>query len=302
LENLTGPFIEGRYRIIIGLKLNEGEYFGMTITLESQVDRTEAVEESKSLIIGTEAYNRFTLTIYRINNLLKVSTKGLQDELQMHENLINKLEKGENGEENTTENTSEEEKYSLSFTYDEVSIIKKVLNNSQKEHAILDRYIYSIVTVFVWGTFETYLNQAFTELFKKQPLMLKTEMNTFSTIDILENIEDPLTLLINREINKVGHFKLTDWSKYLTRLINFEFEEVLFNELKGIYLIRNIIAHNTGIVRPDQFQLIPTEVQVIDNEIVIAEEYLLKSIKTIEKVVLEIEEHLRKKFFKQKTE
>ncbi|KAB2489982.1 hypothetical protein [Priestia endophytica] len=265
--------------------------------MESQIEKT-VVNEDKQKIYETNALKRFLISIWRTETLLSVSIKGLESELEEHQDILTKIGKVLNGEKSEDNIQSEEELIELELNERELMLIKASMDYSHEEHSILDKYIFSILTVFVWGTLETYLYQAFSELFRKNPSMLKTEKNNFNTNEILDNLEDPLSLLINKEMNKVGHFKLNDWAKYLDKMLKYNIDLNDLEVLKGIYLVRNIVAHNTGVVRPDQYLHIPSEIEVIDDEIVVSNKFLSKAIDTIRRVVVQLDQHIVKKHYK----
>ena len=67
--------------------------------------------------------------------------------------------------------------------------------------------------------------------------------------------------------------------------------------MENIYLIRNIIAHNSGILRPGQEQLLPRDTAVKERELRISRTYL-KRIHSLIKASIDIlEKHVVKKFF-----
>jgi len=261
-------------------------------------------DEIKKQIIGTEAYSRYQNTSNKTHRLLNLTLEGLNSVQQSHDDLLTKFY---NAEFNESENEDEDEfniekigddNYLVRMSEEQYNLLTASLEHSKKENSILDKYIYSILVVFIWGAFETYLNQAFSEIFRVQPSILKSKNILFSSSDIIDNIEDPLEVIINKELNKMGHFKINDWVKYLKSNINYDFEESEIEKLNGIYLVRNIVAHNTGIVRIEQLDKVPNELTIEDSELVVSEEYLNDSITTIDNAVTSIEKLIRDKFYK----
>lgn len=264
-------------------------------------------EKKLNRFSGTKAFMRYKTSSDRVEKLLYVSITGLNKFIQEHDELIEKFQRAEDDpdellgdDEETIFEPNDEGGYTLRVNKKSLDILSQAMASAKKEHIILDKYIYSILVVFVWGTFETYLNQAFSEVYRIQPQILKNEISTYSSMDILNNLDDPLELLINKELNKVGHFKLNDWEKYLKKNIKFSFDENVSEKLSGIYLIRNIVAHNTGVVRIDQKDQVPKELEIIEDEIVISDTYLIDSIRIINNAVSDIEMVIRNKFFKDK--
>ncbi|YCA42819.1 hypothetical protein M1E11_18715 [Bacillus sp. JZ8] len=249
----------------------------------------KTTSENEQIMDKTKAFDRFQVTHQRTKAILSVSRMGMEGILKIVQDAREELggmKPGEDPEEIDID------------TYEQMH---RDVNLFHNEHIILDKYIYSILTVFAWGTLETYLYQVFLELFREKPFMLKTNKINFNAKEILDNMEDPSSLVINKEMNRVGHFKLNDWQKYLDQMLKYKIGKDTFKELKGIYLIRNIVAHNTGIVRPDQRDDIPSELEVINGEIVVTQRFLHKSMETILSTVKPIDEHIIKKYYRPKS-
>lgn len=267
----------------------------------------KTINKLEQVSVGTEAYWRLRSTILKIENLLGVSLRGLDVVKEHHDSLLAKFKNAENDPDTILDDDeapflkkNENGNYTFRMNKSDLKVFQNAMEFSRKEHDDLDKYIYSILVVFIWGAFETYLNQAFSEVFRVQPSILKNNNVSFTSSDIIDNINDPLELIINKEIDKIGHFKLKDWAKYLKNNIKLDFDETFYNELSGIYLVRNIVAHNTGIVRADQLDKIPNDLSIQDGEIVVSEQYLKKSLKSINKAVKDIETVIREKFYKNK--
>ncbi|MGN8229699.1 hypothetical protein [Paenibacillus polymyxa] len=233
---------------------------------------------------ATFAYDRFVLNFRRINSLLEVGLFGLSNRLGMIEEIIQKLdnpvfEESARDKEKKLERV-QDDKYVLHLTEKEISVVNEAMEYSHKEHSILDSYLYSILIVYIWGLFETYFSMLFEELFTMKPELLKSK-DVINFDDLISNIDNPIKLLIERELNKVGHFKIKDLLVYLQNKLNFEIEVVNEKKLKELYLTRNIIAHNTGIIRSDIRKEVPKELVSDNGEITISKEYLEMAMEVI---------------------
>jgi hypothetical protein len=115
---------------------------------------------------------------------------------------------------------------------------------------------------------------------------------------VIEHETNIIEHLITAELDKIGHFSLTEYLRYLDFKVKLSFPEVSITRLKAIYLLRNIVAHNTGFVSEKQKKDIPKGVRISDNEILISSSYLFKEIAFIKSIVMKIELHIQKKFYK----
>jgi len=265
----------------------------------------EKIEESGNNI--TYAYFRFSSTRSRVNLLLDASRHGLDDKLSKINSILDKL----NDPEGTIGICEKAEKFQILKREDgmfefnlgesELEIMKCAMEHSRKEHSEVDTYLYSVLLVFIWGAFEAYCTMLFGELFIKQPLMLKTN-DKISYCEIIENISNPLELLIEKELNKIGHFKIKEMVLYFKEKVKFSFTPDEESKMKEIYNIRNIIAHATGIVRSDAANELPKSISIKENEILLSKEYLDEAVEAIFGVVERIQKHIELKFSKNKVE
>ncbi|QHT59877.1 hypothetical protein GXP70_07885 [Paenibacillus lycopersici] len=249
---------------------------------------------------GSQSYIKFQISFYRSNLLKSVAIASIETEIEKLEGIVSKLSeaKDSNGTSDSKESKNKNEKLvAVELNEDQFEFLSGVMNFTHKEHVILDTYLYSVLVVFLWGAFETYITSVFNELFHLKPSMLKSN-ETLRYEEVIDNLNDPLKLIMNKELNKIGHFKLKEYIEYLKNKINVKFEDELESTLSEIYLIRNIIAHNTGKVRDDFVKLLPKEIKTIDNEIIVTTEYFEKAKDTISNSVEIIEKMVRDSFFK----
>lgn len=261
--------------------------------------------KSKRIRIGrTLAHRRFERTLHRTRGLLEIGLAGIGSYAQKADDFLKKLPdiKGIPGpvpkdweEHFETEETPDGD---VGWIMDRrtAHLLRYVFKMFRKEHKTLRFHLYSILTVYVWGAFETYLTMLFEELFAKHPEMLRTDQQvTFR--DIIERRDDPLKLLIERELNRLGHFALDDWLQYLDDKLNVCFDVQEREQLAQLYLVRNIIAHNTGLIRPDLRDKLPITITVRDNEIRVTKAFLLGMLDTIKTAEYQIETQVVSKFF-----
>lgn len=254
----------------------------------------------------TSAYNRFELLIKRTENLIKLGAIGIDQETEELDVLLEQFVnvKGISGRnpkaylpEVDVKNLDDDGNMQLTVDARSAFVIKTMLKQNRLNTSELHNHLFSIYSVYVWGAFETYLEMVFEELFEDRPEMLKSnKMATYS--DIVENQKNVISLLIDKELDEMGHFSFNEYINYLSDKINFEFDENEASKLQDIYFVRNIIAHNTGIVSSRHKNKIPNNLKIKGLELLISKKYLTTSISTLKGTIKKIENHIQRKFYK----
>jgi len=254
----------------------------------------------------SKAYRRFQLIIDRTKRLLKATVRGIDHELNQSKPLIEKFTEAKKTRGRIPKNyvphfniekTPNEETFTVEMDDRVAVIIKEALEFGQKNTEELQSHHNSIMLVYVWGAFETYFFMLFEELFTKKTEMLKTsESISFKTA--IENKDNIVQYLIQNELERIGHFSLEEYLKYLEKKVSLSFPKAMQDRLKKNYLIRNIVAHNTGIVAPRLRKQLTQAIKVKNDELLISSAYIESEVKFIESVVLKIEKHIDSKFNK----
>ena len=230
----------------------------------------------------TIAYHRFGLNIWQTHQLLESGAFGLDaiaeqigeiavkfesaddlsiEELKSHKPILKKL--------------ASDEKGNHIFAIDKLtaSFLRKATENRLKQHLEIQFHFYSILTIAIWGAFETYLLMLFEELYNQKPQLLKSD-ETVIIRDIVDNRSNVVEYLIEKQLDKMGRFTLREKLKYLSDRINFCFSPEIESQLSEFYLVRNIVAHNTGIVRDSLQPNIPKSLEIKDGELRVSKNFL----------------------------
>ena len=254
----------------------------------------------------TAAYHRFRILMSRTDKLIQLGGIGIDQKKEQLDEILFKFRnvKGKPGKipsnfkpEISVTNDDNDDTVDLTVDERTAYIMKQSLEKGLSTTEELHNHLYSIYLVYMWGAFETYLVMMFEELFKKKPEMLKSN-ETISYSEIIENKTNVLRFVIDNELDKIGHFSLDKHIEYLSKKINFKIKEVDKSKLNQTYLLRNIIAHNTGIVPNRMKSKIPKSLKVKNSELFISKKYLESEMKTVKKTVSEIERHVQLKFNK----
>jgi hypothetical protein len=185
----------------------------------------------------------------------------------------------------------------IEFSFDDktVALIKKALRLSVSAQKQLRFHLYSVLLVYAWAAFETYLSMLLDDLYRSKPELLKSrEVLTFE--QAIANRDDILTHLIHEQLARFGSLNLKDRLKYIDDRINFRFNPKVHARLSEYYFVRNVVAHNTGLVSPNRLQLIPDGLQVVRNELRITHPYLKNMLRQLRAAVTAMEKHAIKKF------
>jgi len=261
----------------------------------------------------SNAYRRFKVTMQRTRELMTAGSFGIDKEVKKANNILEKFNdlKGKPGrvpkdykqqfeiKENEQEKKGEETKYVINMDDRTALLLRDAIMFAKNNKIELNNHLYSIMLVYAWGSFETYLLMLFEELFEKNPNMLKSS-ELISYKEVIENERDIFQHLINKELEKIGHFSLDKYLDYLKKKLNLVFPTNTIERLNSIYLLRNIIAHNTGIVNKFYLDKIPKGVRVRNNEILLSKTFIEKTLSLINTTTSKTERFVIEKFNKNK--
>lgn len=175
-------------------------------------------------------------------------------------------------------------------------ILRDAVSHSLQVHDQVRFHLYGILVVSTWGTFETYIYQLFQELFRKRPQMLISNEQC-SYEEIVKNAADPVELLSQKQLIKIGRFSVDEYLDYMKRRIKFQPSKAQKERLRELYLVRNILTHNTGLVPVTLVDRMPRSLKIVSGELRITKDYLQKSRSTIATTVRSIERLVSTKFY-----
>jgi hypothetical protein len=252
----------------------------------------------------TRAYINFRFSIRKTETILKLGISGISEEKTRVSVLLQKLDSPEPV-------TSDEERqirlgkiktengqtlFRLRFTADELKVVRDAVGHVLKQTGDLSFHLHGILLVAIWGSFETYIQGMLSEIYIKHPDRLASD-RSLTIKQVVEARDDVIGFLIDQEIAHLGALHLADVFRYLKSKVLFDFSETRRSELMELYFLRNVFAHNTGFVRAGQTHLVPSEIEVIDDQIKIPHSYLLSAVERVEASVDELERYILKRWF-----
>jgi hypothetical protein len=252
----------------------------------------------------TRAFRRFERISNRTKDLLKAGLTGLEQEREKIDEVLKKFSavKGTPGRRakdyvpTVRSQRTHDGQQEFELDVRSAQLIKNALAFNIAHVEALRFHLYSILAVSIWGAFETYVVMMLEELYRKRPEILKSNEQV-SVKDTFDHREDILSFLIERQLGIVGHWKLADVLDYLDKRIGFQPTAVFANQLPTYYLIRNIFAHNSGVVRPALRKSVPASIKVVDEELRVTKAFLLTMLRDIGRAVAAIERHVARKFY-----
>lgn len=250
----------------------------------------------------TVANSRFIESIRRVEMLIDTGLSGIETRKNSLEQVLAKIPAQENFDFINDVDSSDidikrkGEVFEVTMSNGAAQLIRSALTSEYQSYDPLHTYLNSILAVYTWGTFETYILMVFEEVYRKKPDCLKSTKKFITFQEAIERQENLVDVIIEKEIDKIGHFKIKELFKYLEEKLSLEFTGEEKKILSEYYFVRNIIAHNTGIIRPEIRNKVPDSVSVVDNEIQISDEFLLNMINLLISVEQKIEDIVIEKF------
>jgi len=251
----------------------------------------------------TTAFSQFKANLHRTSQLLEAGLVGVNQKTDEVDKLIGKLGdvKGVRGpipkdyEPQVERVKIDGDLITLKFDDRAAHMLRKSLEHAKAFHRDLRYHLYEILTVAIWGAFETYATMLFAELFIARPQLLKSKQ-VLTYAEVVDSQSDPLAYLTEKELEHIGHFSFTELCDYIGKRINFTFGRSRKRTLAARYLVRNIVAHNSGVVRTGLVDQLPPGVKVSGARIRITKVFLRDMIRRIESATTMLEQHAQSKF------
>lgn len=252
----------------------------------------------------TVAYKRFRDRVYWNKELLEAGLLGLKQKITDVEKLVETFKpiKGIRGpvpkdyKPRVNFKKTGNNDYTLKVDIRTAAFLRKVVDFGKEKREGLKYHLNAILAVDLWGAFETYNTMLFEELFSAKPELVISD-EKISIADAVKNRTGLMGFLIERQLGIIGHFSANELIKFTEKKLRFKYTPLQVTKLTGMYLVRNIIAHNTGLVRSSRIPQLPKTIKVAQNELHITDSYLKFMAQTIESCVVRIEKHVVKKFF-----
>lgn len=253
----------------------------------------------------SKAYKNFTNDLWKVRQLIQFGVVGIDKELEEKiQPLLDKFSdvkgvrgKHPKGHKPQIKKTAETDgELTLEIDGRSAALIKKAMESYYKRHHELRYFFYANLAVTLWASFETYTALLFEQLFRHRPEMLKSS-EQISVQDAIENSSDILEFLIERQAENIGHLKLKDVVDFYRKKTGIEISAARMKRLELYYLVRNLVAHKNGILRPRQKLKASKDLRIVGDQVRVSRTFLLRMASLIESTVKQIEGNVCEKYF-----
>lgn len=241
----------------------------------------------------------FALNLARIREILKASEPALVNAMSTFGSLHDKVMNAPSQEHDESEQwpgviRQENGMLKISISEEDFIIIREAVSDYRKVVDSLPQYLNNMLCMAAWSAFEGYLQSFLAELFIRRPALLSSDKK-ISYADVLNSMNNIVELLVAKEIDEIGHLGFEKLQIYLKSKVMVQFSGRRSGKMAEIYLLRNILAHAAGKVRPDQLPIVPQNV-LVKNEIQISKEYLKDALDCLSEAVLQFNNAVAKKY------
>jgi hypothetical protein len=251
----------------------------------------------------TSAYKNFRFGILKTEEILRLGISGISSEKSRKTDFLEKIytmtpEEASEETPRVVVHRSEgrEALFQIRVTGEELEIVKMAVEQSVRMTDELVFHLHGILCVSIWGSFETYIQGLLKEIYTKHPDRLKSD-RSMTIRQVVQRREDIIEFLIDQEIAHIGGLTLSELLKYIKSKVLYDFPEERQAMLRELYLVRNILAHNSGFVRYGQRDLVPSQIPVVKEQMQIPQSYLSSSVESVELAVDEIEKYVLRRWF-----
>jgi hypothetical protein len=244
----------------------------------------ETIERALTVYSHSRSYRLFKHTINRTRELLKWTSSGLIEAQSLPNQILEKIRRAQAGIP-VTENPDDISTITLTFSEEDLKAIEFAIKSAQEIlYNRMHFHLHEVILVALWSSFESYL-QGIIQQFYTQNISQLASDKQVTYRDLIDNNISIPSYLIERELTDFGRLSLTDMKKYIKGRIKYDFNEDEIIVLNETYFLRNVAAHNSGFIRPNQQSLVPDAIGVRNNQIEISREYLEAKIVSIEAIV-----------------
>lgn len=254
----------------------------------------------------TRAYRRFRVVASRTEGLLKASELGVSEHVTRHAPLVDRFRdvplppgRSPRNYEPQIHVVDKAADGSIMLEMDgrTAAFIKQVVTSSLKEGKELRFHFCAVLFVYAWAAFETYITLLLEELYHRRPELLKSE-NALTYEDAISHRESLVDFLIEQQLIRLGKLRFGDTLKYLRDRLGVALPERQQERLRRYYVLRNVVAHNTGLVAPSLNRSLPAAVRVQAGEVRIGRSVLRSMLRHTRQAARTIERQVIRKFYR----
>ena len=254
----------------------------------------------------TRAYRRFNVVVFRTEGLLKAAELGVSQEVKYRASLLDRfkdfaLPRGRTPRDYKPQihvgDKAADGTIELRMDGRSAGFMKSVVTSSLKEGRELRFHFCAVLFVYTWAAFETYITMLLEELYRRRPELLKSK-ESLTYEDAITHRDSLVDLLIQKQLIRLGRLSFGDNLKYLRARLGVMLSERQQERLRRYYVLRNVVAHNTGLVAPPLTRSLPARVRVQAGEVRIGRSFLRSMLRHTRHAARTIERQVMRKFYR----
>lgn len=243
---------------------------------------------------STSFYKVFSENIHRLILFYDFSKKSYSKTKKEFERIILKFEKTLKGEKvELTPEEKRQELISVELTKQQIGLLNKIMKETKRDYGKLLPFFRSQILIFSVALFEYYIKDVTEFLLLKNVNILKTKEKEISYEKILSfsSVDEIQKYLVEKESFALGYMSYEEIADYFLRKFQIDFHQSDLSkmDLVEIFLLRNILLHNKGIVNRTFLQKIKHRKYRLGKKIQINEKTMKQTLDLIKKQVTYID-------------
>jgi len=254
-------------------------------------------QSTKKKMIPTPFLKYFLENIRRLRMFYNFIAEDYPKKLQAYTRIILKLE-GKKVE--PTEEEKKERLVTLELSRKEANFLRRLMKDVRKDYQLLLPFIRSQILIFAVSLFEYYIKDIIEYICLRKPSMLKAKDKniTYDKLLSFKSIEEIHSYIVEKESFSLGYLSYEELSGYFKKKckIDFSGSGIPKDDLIEIFLIRNVLLHNKGIVNRTFLEKLGSGRCKLGQVVEIDEKTLRKSLELVKKQVEYIDNCVIRKF------
>jgi len=193
-----------------------------------------------------------------------------------------------------------EELVSIELTQEQVDLLKKIMRKTTEDYKLLLPFLRNQILIFAVASFEFYIKDVVKFIYLKNIHILKDKARNivYDKLLTFKNLDEVREYVIEKECYSIGYMRYEELANYFLRKfqINFSGSRIKKRDMVKIFLMRNLLIHNKGLVNRTFLDKVKNTKYKLGDPIEINEKILKKSMNLLLKQVEYIDSCVVKKF------
>jgi hypothetical protein len=198
--------------------------------------------------VHTPFYGNFIENMMRLRSFHSFILQTYPEHFKALDEVVLKLE----GKYVPTEEDKKERTFELKLTTKEASLLRKIMKKTRQRLVSLPQFVRNQMLIFAVAYFEYYIKDLIECVCLRNPSMLRSRDKsiTYDKLLSLQSLEEIHRYIIEKESISLGYLSYEELSDYFRKKckIDFSLSGIRKNDLVEIFLVRNVLLHNKGLV------------------------------------------------------